>query len=105
MINDIRKEQLALLRVEKQIAGLAAVLAAGATAAQAADDKLQAPVGTDAFAEIQAAVVNLAEVTTRAHETMNAQAAELGARMFEAGGRGLPKDTTASVVASIFGTG
>ena len=44
---DIRKEQVALLRFEKQLAGLAATLAAGGAVAKAADAKLNASEGSE----------------------------------------------------------
>jgi len=105
MKKDIRKEQLVLLRFEKQIAGLAAILAVGATAAKAADGKLHASEGAAAYADIQAALMNLAEVTGNAHEVLNAKALEMGAQMFQTTGGGLPKGDPPAVVASILGIG
>lgn len=104
MNKDIRKEQLVLLRFEKQIAGLAATLAVGAGAAKAADGKLHASVSTEALAEMQAALMHLAEVTGKAHEVMNAKALEAGARVHQATG-GLPKGDPHKVVASLLGIG
>ena len=92
-MTDLRKEQLVLLRFEKQIAGLAATLAAGAVAAKGLDGKLHASEGAEAFAEIQTALVNLAEVTTRAHD------------LFQAAGGGLPKFEPLGAVRSILGLG
>lgn len=103
-MKDIRKEQLFLLRLEKQIAGLAATLAVGAGVAKAADLKLGAGEAGQSYAELQQALLNLAEVATRTHETLNAKAGEAGARILEASG-GVPKETTARVVASILGLG
>lgn len=104
MKKDVRKEQLVLLRFEKQIAGLAATLAAGAATAKAADGKLDASEGVAAYAELQTALVNLAEVTSKAHETMNAKATEVGARVYEASG-GIPKGEPLAVVKLILGIG
>jgi len=104
MKKDIRKEQLVLLRLEKQIAGLAATLAVGAGAAKAADGKLDASVSTQAYAEIQAALMHLAQVTGQAHETINAKALEVGARVHQATG-GLPKGDPHKAVASLLGIG
>lgn len=103
-MKDIRKEQLFLLRMEKQIAGLAATLAAGAGVAQAADVKLGASEASQSFAELQSALVNLAEVATHTHAALNEKAVEAGARVLEASG-GVPKETTAKVVTSILGLG
>jgi len=104
MNKDIRKEQLVLLRFEKQIAGLAATLAIGAGAAKAADGKLHASVGAEGFADMQAALVHLAEVTGKAHEVMNAKALEVGATVHQATG-GLPKGDPHKVVLSLLGIG
>ena len=104
-MNDLRKEQLALLRFEKQIAGLAVTLAAGAAVAEGVDGKLRASDGSQALAEIQTAVVHLAEVTGRAHDALNAKAMEAGAKLLEAAGGGLPKFEPAGAVRSILGLG
>ncbi|MEM8935466.1 MAG: hypothetical protein AAGC77_03570 [Pseudomonadota bacterium] len=105
MSNDLRREQVTLLRFEKQIAGLAAALAACGTAAKAADGKLHASQGAESFSEMQAALLQLAEVTDKAHEAMNAKAIEASATIFEAAGGGLPKIPPSKVVASILGLG
>ncbi len=105
MMKDLRKEQLALLRFEKQIAGLAATLAAGVVVAKGVDGKLHASSGTEAYADIQTALVNLAEVTSQAHDVLNAKALEVGAKLFEAAGGGLPKIDPDGAVKSILGLG
>lgn len=105
-MTDLRKEQLFLLRFEKQIAGLAAVLAAGgAAAAKIADGKLHASEGAQGYAQIEAALVNLAAVTAEAHMALNAKAMEAGALMFEAAGGGRPKHDLVGGVRSILGIG
>lgn len=104
MTKDLRKEQLALLRFEKQIAGLAVTLAAGAAAAKAVDGKLHATDATAAYADIQAALVNLAEVTADAHAAVSNKALEVGATLFQATG-GIPKTEPSRAVASILGIG
>lgn len=103
-MTDVRKEQLVLLRFEKQLAALAAAWAAGASVAQAADGKLGAEDATAAFASVQDAILHLAEVTGAAHAALNAAAVEAGARFLEASG-GIPKSEPPQVVASIFGIG
>lgn len=104
MTKDLRKEQAVLLRFEKQIAGLAATLATLGAAAKAADGKLHATEATKAYADLQAALVNLAEATGEAHATVNAKAMEVGATVMQATG-GLPKRPPAKVVESILGIG
>ncbi len=104
MTKDLRKEQLALLRFEKQIAGLAVSLAALGGAAKAADGKLHATQAQQAYVELEAALVHLAQVTGQAHEAMNAKAVETGAKLLQAVG-GIPKSEPPAVVASILGLG
>lgn len=105
MSKDIRKEQLALLRIEKKIAALAAAVAAAGGAAAAADGKLRAEDATAAMAQAQDLLVQLAEVTSVMHASMAERAIELGARMLQATGGGTPKVEAAMVVKSIFGAG
>ena len=100
----LKKEQVSLLRFEKKIAGLAATLAAGGVIAKSVDGKLNAMEGSASYTEIQAALVNLAEVTTHAHAVINAKAAEAGLETLQVIG-GVPKRSVSSVVASIFGIG
>lgn len=104
-MTDLRKEQLALLRFEKQIAGLAVTLAAGAAIAKGVDGKLHASKGGEAFAEMQAALVNLADITAKAHDTIGAQATHAGATLLEAAGGGRPKVEASEAVRFILGIG
>ncbi|MGE0409169.1 MAG: hypothetical protein AB7P23_07895 [Amphiplicatus sp.] len=101
---DLRREQLVLLRFEKQLAALAATCAAGVCAAQAADGKLESAEAIEAVANIQNAIMHLAEVTGAAHSALNAKAVEMGARLLEVTG-GIPKGEPPRVVASLFGIG
>ena len=105
MTKDIRKEQLELLRFEKKLAGLAATLAAGAVVAKTADEKLNSSVSADAYADIQSALVHLAEVTSKAHATVNEQALQVGMRLINPEAGPLPKSDPVNVVASILGLG
>lgn len=104
MSKNLKKEQLVLLRFEKQIAGLAAIMATGAAAAKAADGKLHASEATAAYADVQAALVKLAEVTSQAHDALGARAAEAGLNLLQASG-GVPKRSVSSTVTSILGIG
>lgn len=103
-MTDIRKEQLALLRFEKKLTGLAVSLAMAGGAAKAADAKLGADQGEAAFVTLQNALIVLAEATGAAHAALNARAFEAGARMLSASG-GVPKKDPAQAVASILGIG
>lgn len=104
MSKDVRKEHVLLLRFEQKLAGLAAVAATGAAAAKMVDGKLHAPEASIAYAEIEAALVNLADVTAKAHDALAAKAAEGGMLMLQASG-GTPKRSVSSTVASILGIG
>lgn len=103
-MKDIRKEQLVLLRFEKQLAALAAIWAGGAGAAQAADGKLGSPEASAAFTDVQNAIMRLAEVTGQAHDALYAKAIDSGARILQASG-GVPKEEPPKVIASLFGLG
>ena len=100
---DVRKEQLALLRFEKKLAGLAAVVAAGSATAASASDKVGAKAAEAAYADIQAALVNLADVTSKAHAALDDTVREAGLRALEA--HGMPKPDPSVVVRSILGLG
>ncbi len=104
MTKDVRKEQVVLLRFEKKIAGLAAALAASLAAAKAADGKLHAEGATDAYMEIEAALLHLADVTSTAHASLEAHAQTIGAQILNAGG-GIPKGDISGVVRSALGLG
>lgn len=104
MTKDLRKEQLVLLKFEKQIAGLAATLAAGAVAAKSVDGKIHAADASSGLADVQAALVYLAEVTSATHDAINVKAIEAGATIMQASG-GIPKRDPAKAVISILGIG
>lgn len=104
MSKDVRKEQVALLQFEKKVVGLAAMLAAGAATAKAVDGKFHASDATAAYAEMEAALVRLADVTSQAHDALAVKAAESGAVMLQATG-GVPKRSVSSAVGSILGIG
>lgn len=100
---DIRKEQLVLLRFEKELARLAAFVAAGSATAASAATVVESEAATGAYDRIRDALVHLAEVTTDVHAAMNAQAIEAGARLLQAGGA--PKEPPVEVVRSLLGLG
>lgn len=104
MSKSLKKEQVSLLRFEKQIVGLAGALAAGGVVAKAVDEKLNTSEGAAAYAEIQSALVHLADVTSRAHEVINSKAVSAGLETLQASG-GTPKRSVSSAVASLFGIG
>ena len=101
---DVRKEQLSLLKFEKKLAGLAAVLAAGSATAASASDKIGSAEAAEAYDAIQKALVNLADVTSSAHAAMEARVVEEGLRAIEFGAR-VPKLSVGESVRSILGLG
>lgn len=102
---DVRKEQLVLLRFEKELAGLAAfVAAAGASTAASAATKIDAEASAGAFDQIRQALVHLADVTASVHAQLEATVAAAGVKALEVTG-GTPKDPPSEVVRSILGIG
>lgn len=104
MANDVRKEQLALLKFEKKLTGLAAFLAASSASAASAADKINSDATIKAYQDIREALVHLADVTAGAHQTLQATVSEIGARALEAGG-GMPKVSSSEAVRSLLGIG
>ncbi len=104
MAKDVRKEQLVLLKFERKLAGLAAFVAAGSATAASAADKINSEATAKAYEDIRVAVVNLADVTAQAHQTLQESVSELGARALQVGG-GMPKATSSEVVRSLLGLG
>lgn len=102
-MTDLRKEQLILLRFEKQMIAMAATVAAGAAVAKTVDATLKGEAST-ALANVQNALMQLAQVTSEAHAALNVQALETGARLFQASG-GAPKTQPPQVIASLLNIG
>lgn len=100
-MSDLRKQQLFLLRFEKQLIALGATVAAGATAAKAADETLGGEAQA-ALTSVQTALMQLAQVTSDAHTALNAKAIETGADILKAAG-GFPKVEPTAVIASLLG--
>lgn len=103
MTKDLRKEQVALLRFEKKIAGLATILATGAATAQAAEAKMGGAAASQAYADLQKSLMDLAETTGKAHDALNAHAEAIGATVLQV--NGVPKQPPLEVVRSILGLG
>lgn len=100
---DVRKEQLVLLKFEKELARLAAFVAAGSATAASAATAIDSQAAVNGYDRIREALVHLAEVTTEVHAAMNAQAMEAGARLLQA--TGAPKEPPVQVVRSLLGLG
>ncbi|MEZ5922295.1 MAG: hypothetical protein R3C60_13230 [Parvularculaceae bacterium] len=104
MTKDVRKEQLKLLKFERKLAGLAAFFATTGVAAASAADKLNAEATLKAYQDIEAALLNLADVTTHAHAAMEASVVQASANMLQAAGGG-PKASASEAVRSVLGLG
>lgn len=104
MTKDVREEQLALLKFERKLAGLAAFVAAGSATAASAADKLNGETTLKAYNDIRDALVQLADVTAAAHQSLQGSVAEIGVRALEVSG-GTPKASASEVVRSLLGIG
>ena len=83
--NDVRKEQIALLRFEKQLVAMAETLAAGAETAKSTDEKLSTKEASRAYAKMKVALQKLANETQDAHDSLMNRAVKSGGRFLEFG--------------------
>jgi hypothetical protein len=104
MSKDVRREQIVLLKFEKELARLAALVAAMSATAASASEKIDAETAASAYEGIKQALVGLADATTAAHQQLETVAVGVGARVLEAIG-GSPKDPPSEVVRSLLGLG
>ena len=103
MKKDIRPEQIALLRFEKKLAGLAAALVAGSATANAAEKKLGGSIVSDAYSDLQTSILQLADTASKTHELLNEEAIALGLKTLQV--NGVPKNPPSEIVRWIFGIG
>ncbi|MBI1393382.1 MAG: hypothetical protein GC152_11635 [Alphaproteobacteria bacterium] len=104
MTKDVKKEQIELLRFERKLVGLAAVLAAAGPTVASAAEKTGGDASLGAYREISDALVKLADATTAAHQAVEAAATQAGVDFMQA--NGLPKaPPAAEVVRSLLGIG
>lgn len=103
MKKSLKREQIELLRFEKQLLGLGAGLSAltAGAAASAADKVGQiAPAQAE---QVQQAYLNLVETVQAAHDKVESAAVQTGAEFMV---RGVPKERTLLEIArSLLGTG
>ena len=71
---DVRKEQIALLRFEKQLIAMAETLAEGSATASSTDSKLNTREASASYNKMKKALQNLADITQDAHETLRNRA-------------------------------
>ena len=105
MKKDIRREQLELLKFEKELAALAATFVGGAGIAAATSSKIGDDVSLTVYEDVRVALIQLAEATSRAHAAVEEVALKAGANYLQATG-GLPKQNPAAeIVRSLLGAG
>ncbi len=75
---DVRKEQIALLRFEKQLVEMGKTLATSEAIARSTDAKLDTDKSSMAFEEMKSALLNLAEITEKAHDSLMNEASNKG---------------------------
>lgn len=98
---DVRKEQVALLRFEKQLVEMAKTLRDGASIANSTDEKLGTTEASAAYEEMKAALVRLADVTSTAHENLRTQAVSSKGRFIDFN---IPKSVPRQQVLSVLST-
>ncbi len=100
---DVRKEQIVLLRFEKELARLAGVVAGMSATAASASTKIGSEATSGAYDQIRQALVSLADVTSSVHAQLEATVAAAGLRALEV--NGVPKEPPSEVVRFILGLG
>lgn len=103
MTKSLKKQQVALLKVEKQALTLGAGIAAlTATSGAHAEEVLGETVAAHAET-VKAAYLNLVATMQAAHDAMEATAQAVGAELLQA--RGTPKDPVLEGAKSLLGLG
>lgn len=90
MKKSLKKEQVALLRFEKELLALGAGLAALSSGPGAAAADVVGKVTTDHAALLQSAYINLVEAVQAAHDAIETTALGAGVQLLQA--RGQPKE-------------
>lgn len=104
MKTSLKKEQVDLLKFEKQLLGLGAGLAALTAGAGANAQKVVGDLASDHAGNIQQAYLNLVETVQSAHNAIESSAAAAGANFLQ--GNGTPKNVALVEMAkSVIGIG
>lgn len=104
MKKSLKREQVDLLKFEKQLLGLGAGLAVLTAGAGANAQKVVGELAGDQAANIQHAYLNLVETVQAAHNAIESSAAAAGAELLRASGT--PKDPPLVEIAkSLLGMG
>jgi len=103
MKKTLKKEQVDLLKFEKQLLGLGAGLGALTAGAAAGATEAVGDVAASHTANVQEAYLNLVTAVQSAHNAIEASAVEAGVRLLKADG--MPKTDTLEVAKSLLGLG
>lgn len=103
MKKSLKREQVDLLRFEKELLGLGAGLAALTAGAAAQAETVVGGLAGDHAEAVRAAYLNLVETVQSAHNAIEAKAVEVGASLMQASG--VPKDPPLEIAKSLLGLG
>lgn len=104
MKKSLKREQIELLKFEKQLLGLGAGIGALSAGAVASAEQAVGGVAGEHADKVKDAYLNLVETVQAAHNAVEVSAVQVGARLLEA--NGVPKERTLVEVAkSLLGTG
>ncbi len=101
MKKSLKKEQIALLRFEKELLALGAGLAALSAGAGAQATEVVGDFAADHSADVQAAYLALVESVKAAHDAIETSAVSAGVQLLQA--RGQPKPDLTEAALSLFG--
>jgi len=100
--NDLRKEQLKLLRFEKEMIASTATLATFIAAASAKAETLGDSESLAMLEKLQNAQIGLAQTASQVHDFLGGRASEIGGLLVSGG---QPKKPPSEVVLSLLGLG
>ena len=104
MKKSLKREQIELLKFEKQLLGLGAGIGALSAGAVANAEKAVGDVAVNHADKVKDAYLNLVETVQAAHNAVEVSAVQAGARLLEA--NGVPKERALVEVAkSLLGSG
>lgn len=105
MSKSLKKEQIELLRFEKQLLGLGSGLAALTAGAGAQAEGVVGDFVGEHALEIQQAYLNLVETVQTAHAAIEASAVNAGVSLLQAAGQPKPEPPVLAVAKAILGIG
>jgi hypothetical protein len=105
MSKSLKREQVELLRFEKQLLGLGSGLAALTAGAAASADEVVGGLAGEHADAVRTAYLNLVETVQAAHSAIESSAVGLGATLLQAGGQPKPEPPVLELAKSILGIG